>query len=654
MPFGLKAAPATYQRMMNAVLRDSLGERCMVYMDDILIMGETLVEHNAKLKEVFSHLRKWNIKIEPDKCEFLKLELNYLGHVITTKGVKPDPKKISSVVNFPTPKNQTAIKSFLGLAGYYRKFIDKFSALAKPLTELLKKDVPWKWTEKEQASFEVLKSKLTTSPVLQYPDFGKPFLLTTDASGYAIGAVLSQGKVGQDLPIAYASRTLNDAELNYSTVEKELLAIVWACKQFRPYLIGRRFQVLTDHKGLTWIFRVKDPSSRLIRWRLLLEEYDFEVVYKPGKQNVNADSLSRYPEVNLNELGDLPPTVMLEKDRKLKIIREMHDCPIGGHQGISRTLERIKLYTKWKGIEKDVKEYIKGCKVCQQVKMGKSEAQPLQITDTQDNPWDKIALDIVGPLNVTTKGNRYILTCQDNLSKYLITMPVQGQTAEEIADKLMKNVILIFGIPSIILTDQGSNFCSDLFKRLCKLLKIEKIQTTAYHPESNGALERAHATLVTYLRSYVREKHEWDELLPFANFAYNTTPHSITNYTPYEILFGRKCNLPGTLQKEISPVYNYDDIVSMIKQQIQEASQNAKLKLIKFKSDQNEKDKRKGTCFQQNDLVWLLKEQRNKLDPLWEGPFEIQKIEYPNAIIQKIGKRKHVKVHMNRLKPYYV
>ena len=417
-------------------------------------------------------------------------------------------------------------------------------------------------------------------------------------------------------------------------MEKELLAIVWSVKHFRPYLIGRKFQVLTDHKGLTWIFRVKDPSSRLLRWRMLLEEYEFEIVYKPGKQNVNADSLSRYPEVNLCDVRE--PEI--SEERKQKIISEMHDCPVGGHQGVSRTLERIKLYLEWEGMEQDIRNYIKKCVTCQQMKLGKIRTEPLQVTDTQEFPWNKLALDIVGPLEVTSEKNKYILSCQDNLSKYLIAVPLESQTAEEIAEKLVKFIILVYGIPSIILTDQGTNFCSDIFKRLCTLLKIERVQTTAYHPQSNGALERAHATLINYLRCYVNSKQEWDQLLPFACFSYNTSPHSITGYTPYEVLFGRKCNIPGILQKEVQALYNYDDIVHVIKRQIQEASELARSKLVNFKTKQNEKDKKIGQCFQIKDLVWLQKENRTKLDPYWEGPYEVQEIEYPNVKIQKIGK----------------
>jgi transcription elongation factor Elf1 len=184
--------------------------------------------------------------------------------------------------------------------------------------------------------------------------------LTTDASGYATGAILSQGKLGHDKPIAYANRMLNKAELNYATVEKGLLAIVWACKHFRPYLLGRKFQIVTDHKGLTWIFNVKDPSSRLMRWKLLLEEYDYEIQYRAGQRNCNADSLSRYPiqcfNVNIEEITN---------ERKQKIITEMHNCPVGGHQGIQRTTERIKLYLSWPGLEQDVTQYVRECKICQ-------------------------------------------------------------------------------------------------------------------------------------------------------------------------------------------------------------------------------------------------------------------------------------------------
>jgi hypothetical protein len=195
--------------------------------------------------------------------------------------------------NYRVPKTTREIRGFLGLEGYYRRLIPNFGKTAKPLTELLKKNTPYIWDDRTENAFSTLKEILTTQPLLQYPDFTKPFVLTTDAINDAIGTVLSQGPIGKDLPIAYASRTLNNAERNYPTVEKELLSIVWGCKHFRQYLYGRKFTIVTDHRPLTWIFSVKDPSSRLLRWRLKLEEYEYEIVYKKGSNNTKADALSR-------------------------------------------------------------------------------------------------------------------------------------------------------------------------------------------------------------------------------------------------------------------------------------------------------------------------------------------------------------------------
>lgn len=299
MPFGLKNAPATFQRVMNNVLRGLQNEICCVYLDDVIIYSTSLQEHIERLKLIFERFRQSNFKIQLDKSEFLHKEVNYLGHVITKEGVKPNPDKIHAVKNFPIPKTQKEIKSFLGLAGYYRRFIKDFAKIAKPMTLCLKKNSKIEHTPQFLSSFNHLKNLLINAPILRYPDFTQPFVLTTDASNIAIGAVLSQSTPPNDHPVAYASRTLNETEQKYSTIEKELLAIIWACKYFRPYLYGRKFQIYTDHRPLVWLFNVKEPGSKLIRWRLKLEEYDYTIIYKSGKQNTNADSLSR---ISLNAL----------------------------------------------------------------------------------------------------------------------------------------------------------------------------------------------------------------------------------------------------------------------------------------------------------------------------------------------------------------
>ena len=430
MPFGLKNAPATFQRLMNSVLAGIQGLRCLVYLDDIVIYGSSLEDHNKRLAEVLQRLRKHSLKLQPDKCEFLRKEVIYLGHIISENGILPDPSKLEAVRNFPTPRKVKDVQSFIGLAGYYRKFIENFSQIAKPLTKLTKKTEIFEWKNEQQIAFENLKEKLMTAPVLKYPDFNEEFNVTTDASDYAIGAVLSQGPVGKDRPIAYASRVLSRAEQNYNTTEKELLAIVWAVKHFRPYIYGTKFKIITDHKPLIWLFNVTDPGSRLIRWRLKLEEYDYEIIHKAGRANANADALSRQvtrditerkgnkifkleedeeeEEVEEEELAD--NTRKYSEEEKNQILYEYHDAPTGGHQGIERTIKRIRLNHNWPGLTKDVERYIAKCKSCQKNKLSRRIKAPLVITDTPSKPFEKCALDILRPLTVTNNGNKYLLT----------------------------------------------------------------------------------------------------------------------------------------------------------------------------------------------------------------------------------------------------
>lgn len=297
MPFGLKNAPATFQRMMDEVLREFLYQFCFVYMDDVIIFSKSLQDHLIHIKRIFKKFREVNLKIQLDKSEFLSREVAFLGHVITPEGIKPNPDKIAAIQNFPIPKTVKEIRSFLGLVGYYRRFIPNFSKITNPMNRCLRKGTKIETDHPQYIeSFEKCKSALTNSPILQYPDFSEPFTLTTDASNIAIGAVLSQkGK-----PVAYYSRTLITAERNYSTIERELLAIIDSCKHFRPYLYGTKFTIETDHKPLVWLHHIKEHHPRLSRMKLKLEEFDFEIKYRKGKENAIADALSRI-ELNMIE-----------------------------------------------------------------------------------------------------------------------------------------------------------------------------------------------------------------------------------------------------------------------------------------------------------------------------------------------------------------
>jgi len=318
MPFGLKNAPATFQRVMDNVLRDLMGKICLVYMDDIIVFSTSLQEHVENLKRVFEALDRYNLKIQLDKSEFLCKEVAFLGHIVTPNGVKPNPNKVEAIKNWPLPNTEKELRGFLGTMGYYRRFVKDMAKIIRPMTVQLKKGQSIEHTPDFVEAFEKSKTLLTSSHILQYPDFSQPFVLTTDASDFALGAVLSQGPVGKDRPVAYASRTLTKSEINYSTIEKELLAIIWACKHFRPYLFGKKFTLFTDHKPLTYIFSLKTPNSKLVRWRLALEEYQYEIRYRPGKQNVVADGLSRIKlELNVTEndmADDLSHVSMMEEE----------------------------------------------------------------------------------------------------------------------------------------------------------------------------------------------------------------------------------------------------------------------------------------------------------------------------------------------------
>lgn len=302
MPFGLKNAPATFQRLMNEVLRDYINKICVVYLDDILIFSTSLEEHIQSIRKIFKKLSEHNLKVQFDKCSFLKRETEFLGHVLTEEGMKPNPNKIKCIEEYPLPTTEKQLRGFLGLTGYYRKFIEGYAKLAQPMTKYLKKDNKINKNDPQYiTAFETLKENIMNHPILKFPDFDKPFELTTDASNYAIGAVLTQGKQ----PVCYASRTLNEHEKVYSATDKEFLAIVWAVTYFRPYLWGRKFKIITDHMPIKYLnkkYSGKEFSQRTQRWLLKLQEYQFDIEYLRGKENKVADFLSRIPsEQNVDQ-----------------------------------------------------------------------------------------------------------------------------------------------------------------------------------------------------------------------------------------------------------------------------------------------------------------------------------------------------------------
>ena len=279
---------------MEFVLAGLQWQTCLVYLDDVIVYGRDFDEHLERLREVFERLRQAGLKLKPSKGFLLRPKVPYLGHVISAEGVSTDLEKIEAVKRWPVPSRVTDVRSFLGLASYYRRFTQDFAEIAAPMHRLTAKTAEkFKWTPECDHPFRVLKEKLVSAPVLAFPCFSEEFVVDSDASDYGLGAVISQRQDGDEKAIAYASRVLEDHERQYSTTKKEMLAMVYAIKHFRHYLYGRHFTVRTDHNALKWLQSFKEPEGQVARWLETLSQYDYEIKHRPGKKHQNADALSR-------------------------------------------------------------------------------------------------------------------------------------------------------------------------------------------------------------------------------------------------------------------------------------------------------------------------------------------------------------------------
>ncbi|ROT60879.1 hypothetical protein C7M84_021477 [Penaeus vannamei] len=291
---GLRNSPLTFSRLMALVLQGLINDQVLVYLDDILVCSPSIRDHEARLRSVFQRLSEAGLTINPAKCKFFQSRLDFLGHSISAAGIAPNEAKVKAVSMFPIPSDVTQVKSFLGLAGFYRPFIKDYGRIAAPLTYLLKKDVPWRWDEEQVNAFTKLKNCLSLAPVLAFPKFDLPFILHTDASNVGLGAVLMQEHKGNLRPVGFASRVLTSAEKNYSVTDREMLAIVWALKYFRDIILGYKVMVHTDHMPLTSL-NGNDPYGRRARYQDILGDFDVTFVYIQGRANVAADTLSRAP-----------------------------------------------------------------------------------------------------------------------------------------------------------------------------------------------------------------------------------------------------------------------------------------------------------------------------------------------------------------------
>lgn len=798
LPFGLNISPNSFQRMMNIAMAGLTPECAFVYIDDIVVIGCSVNHHFANLSRVFERLRHYNLKLNPTKCNFFCTEVTYLGHKITDHGILPDDSKFKVIKDFPRPTNPDEVRRFVAFCNYYRKFVPDFANVAKPLNDLLKKNIVFEWTQSHEESFNKLKRYLMSPQILRYPDFNKEFVVTTDASDFACGAILSQRYADGDFPIAYASKSFTKGESNKPIIEKELIAIHWAIDYFRPYLYGRRFKVRTDHRPLVYLFGMKKPTSRLTRIRLDLEEFDFDIEFVPGKANVGADALSRiitkseelktmciltvntramtrkkisentnkqlqesteshsqidhlamwqtenpsevhkvlklscevhhnqlkifllnhnykkilqqisithtrengsqtlefalleiqkymkiykrdkvalsledeiFDNISVNTLKEIankaistysiilykPPKFIENSEEINKILSQYHMTPTGGHVGQHRLYLKIREQFKWKNMKNDIASFVKNCTKCKINKTFRHTKEAEVVTTTPAKPLEILSIDTAGPFVRTAKGNRYILTIQCNLTKYVVLIPVPTKEAAVLARALVYNFILIYGSFLELRTDQGSEYNNEVLEQICKLLEIKQTFSTAYHPQSIGALERNHRCLNEYLRCFTNtHQNDWDDWVKFYEFTFNTTPHTEHGFSPYELVFGRKARLPydsKTDNVQIDPLYNFEQYDKELKFRLQNTNTIARQNLIsnKIKRQTISNNNINPICLHIGESVYIKNENRKKLDPFYIGPYIIETVEDPNCTIRHPITNKKTLVHKNRV-----
>ena len=716
MPFGLINAPSTFQRFIQDTFKGILHKFVSVYIDDIIVFSKSFDEHFCHLKEVFKRLDERDLRLHPEKCKFLCDELKFLGFIVGREGIKPDPDRTKAINQFPMPTKIKDIRSFIGMANYYRKYIKNFALIAKPLTSLLRKDHKWDWNENCQNSFDTIKSILTNPPLLAHFKQGDPLILYTDASGYGIGAILSQVQEDKERILQFASCTLNKHQENYSVTEKECLGIVWAINKFRHYLIGVDFTVKTDHCGLCWLMSVKDPSGKLARWSLRLQEFRFKIQYKNGKSHGNVDFLSRYPlNGDSQNCDDIPMYLSEEidikseqekdswcryiKDRKeRKVLKQnevyvlendilyrkiydskgierqllclpsslrkevlfaLHNDITAAHLGFIKTLYKVKERFYFPRMEKYVRKYVRSCNDCQSRKrdtgLPKGELQ----TIIAEEPFEIVGMDILGPLPKTSRDNKYIIILVDHFTKFVEAEPIPDMTSETVAEFFIESGILRHGTIKKCITDRAQNFCSIFTEAVFQAMSTKHIRTTAYHPQTNGLAERQCKTLTDMLAMYCRtSQRDWDKFVPYLVFAYNTARQDTTKTSPFYLVFGREPRLPIDITMNLPVTFNKIDDNRV---RFEEARVLVKQSIIDAKRRQkinyDKKHRRVDFRIGQKVLVYTKTRKIGMSEKLFNnfwGPLKvIDRLSKVTYLLRDLRTEKETKVHVDRIKDFY-
>ena len=601
MPFGLRNAPPTFQRAMSQALV-GLDHCAVVYIDDILIYSDSYEEHLQHLDQVFAALKKQRYHVRLQKCEFLKTEVKFLGHLLTQDGISMQKEKVEALQAWETPfTTAKQVKSFLGATAWYQAYIAHYATMAAPLYEITSTKRTFVWTESCERAVQQLKEALLTAPVLVRWQDEKPTRVITDASKVGIGAVLEQQHQDGWRPVSFWSRKLRAPELNYSATDLEWLAVVMAVTRVWHWLLeGRPFTVCSDHAALERKLSksAHDPpiTDRQARWIESLSKFALRFQWIKGEHNTLADALSRNPTCNavvsvthsllaglrkrmrmlaehdadykklikqvqsgstnlkVSEglIVDAQARICVPADYEIRtlLIAENHDSPMAGHFGMDRTLDLLQRHWFWRGIQKDVREYVQSCAVCQRSKHSTQKSQGLLHPIVASKPWEMITMDFVCgfPRDERTK-NAQILVIVDKFTKYVILEPCPLEVdAIQTAEIVIRRVIAEYGVPAVVISDRGPQFAAEVWSKIMNGLGTKVALAATHHPQTDGQSERVIQTLSRVIRAYVRDQSAaWVELLPLFQFALNNSPSSATHLTPFQLIHGRDPVAPPNL-----------------------------------------------------------------------------------------------------------
>ena len=683
--FGLTNAPSTFMRLMNQTLRPFIGKFVVVYFDDILIYSKNPDDHLEHLQQVFQTLRKQKLYANLKKCSFLTNEVNFLGYIITAEGVRVDPGKIEAIHSWPIPGSTQDVRSFHGLASFYRRFIKNFSSIAAPLTDCIKGG-KFQWTEQAQRSFGELKKRLTEAPVLALPNFDQVFEVSCDASNTGIGAVMSQ----EGHPIAFFSEKLNEAKLKYSTYDKEFYAIVRALQHWSHYLLNKEFILYSDHEALKHLNSQQKINRRHAAWSEILQSYPFLLKHKAGTLNSVADALSRRHTLLttlqakvvgfevIKELYKDDPDFrkawnyteaqpfqqfhrhedFLFRGKTLcipqcslreAIIWEAHNGGLAGHFGRDKTVALVKENFYWPKLERDINRHIQRCRTCH---LAKSKSQntglymPLPVPDA---PWEDVSMDFILGLPRTQRQKDSIMVVVDRFSKMAHFIPCQKTNdVVQVAESYFKEIVRLHGIPKTITSDRDVKFLSHFWRTLWKKMGTKLQFSSASHPQTDGQTEAVNRILGNLLRSFVgKNLKQWDLILAQVEFAYNNSISQATGKCPFEVVYGTRPLSPLDLtpssnQRQYSA--DGDQRAKEIKKLHEQVREQIQKQNLRYKA-QRDKHRRQQT-FKVGDLVWIhLRKERfpkqpnSKLSPRADGPFKVvqkinnnaYKVELPGA-----------------------